>query len=141
MFEEQIHRNGVEVSRENVRRIESGDEGSLRLRLGEGTLLTRRIIVASWSDLSYFGGHQLEWYEKGSKRFLKTDDEGRTSHPQIYATGRIAGSRHQTVVAAGDGADVGLSLVEDLRPEYYHDWVAPEGYFTDRGREVPDGCE
>lgn len=23
----------------------------------------------------------------------------------------------------------------------YHDWVAPEGYFTERGREVPPGCE
>jgi hypothetical protein len=24
---------------------------------------------------------------------------------------------------------------------YYHGWVAPEGYFTERGREVPPGCE
>jgi len=24
---------------------------------------------------------------------------------------------------------------------FYNDWVAPEGYFTGRGREVPPGCE
>jgi hypothetical protein len=22
-----------------------------------------------------------------------------------------------------------------------NDWVAPEGYFTDRGRDLPPGCE
>lgn len=141
MFEDQIRRNGVELRQNNVRHIEDNDENSLDLQLGQKTVSTRRVILASWSDLNYVGEQQLEWYEEGSKRFLDTDDEGRTSHPQIYAAGRIAGSRHQSVVAAGDGADVGLSVVEDLRPEYYHDWVVPEGYFTERGRDVPEGCE
>ncbi|MDY6764284.1 MAG: thioredoxin reductase, partial [Halobacteria archaeon] len=46
-----------------------------------------------------------------------------------------------TIVSAGHGAKVALTLIEDAVPEYYHDWVAPEGYFTNRGREVPLGCE
>ena len=31
-------------------------------------------------------------------------------------------------------------LGDDDRP-FYHDWVAPESYFTDRGRDLPPGCE
>ena len=34
-----------------------------------------------------------------------------------------------------------VTLVDDSEVPYYHDWVAPEGYFTERGREVPPGCE
>jgi hypothetical protein len=44
-------------------------------------------------------------------------------------------------VAAGHGAEVALTLIEDSEVPFYHDWVAPEGYFTGRGREVPPGCE
>jgi hypothetical protein len=44
-------------------------------------------------------------------------------------------------VCAGHGAEVAVTLLEDADAPFYHDWVAPEGYFTDRGREVPPGCE
>ena len=44
-------------------------------------------------------------------------------------------------MAAGNGAEVALALVDDSDVPFYYDWVAPEGYFTDRGREVPPGCE
>jgi hypothetical protein len=139
MFEEQVRCSGVEWCQERVHEIENDDPLALRLH-GRKTRV-RRVVLASWSDLTYVGEDQLDWYEEGSRRFLVTDEAGRTSHPGIYATGRLAGVRHQTVVAAGDGADVGLSVVEDLRPEFYHDWVVPEGYFTGRGRSVPEGCE
>lgn len=139
MFEDQVRESGVEMRQENVRSIKEGNTVSLQLR--KQTTTARRLILASWSDLTYLGEGQLDWYEEGSKQFLVRNDDGRTSQPGIYATGRIAGVRHQTVVAAGDGADVGLSVVEDLRPDYYHDWVVPEGYFTGRGRSVPEGCE
>jgi hypothetical protein len=33
-----------------------------------------------------------------------------------------------------------VTLLDDDRP-FYHDWVAPERYFTGRGRDVPPGCE
>jgi hypothetical protein len=61
--------------------------------------------------------------------------------PGLYAAGRVAERPHQAVVAAGHGAEAGLALVDDADVPYYHDWVVPEGYFTDRGREVPPGCE
>ena len=34
-----------------------------------------------------------------------------------------------------------MTLLEDHEEPFYHDWVAPDGYFTDRGRELPPGCE
>ena len=39
------------------------------------------------------------------------------------------------------GATTALTLIDDSEVPFYHDWVAPEGYFTGRGREVPPGCE
>jgi len=34
-----------------------------------------------------------------------------------------------------------VTLLEDDDRPFYHDWVAPEGYFTDRDRDLPPGCE
>jgi len=34
-----------------------------------------------------------------------------------------------------------VTILEEDERGFYHDWVAPEGYFTDRGRQVPPGCE
>jgi hypothetical protein len=48
---------------------------------------------------------------------------------------------YQTIVIAGHGASVGVAVVEDSDVAFYHDWVAPEGYFTGRDRDVPPGCE
>lgn len=32
-------------------------------------------------------------------------------------------------------------MIEDSDVPFYHDWVAPEGYFTGRDRIVPPDCE
>lgn len=75
------------------------------------------------------------------KTFLDTDERGRTSVEGLYAAGRLAEKPHQAAVCAGHGAEVGVTILEDADRPFYHDWVTPEGYFTDRGRELPPGCE
>ncbi|WP_137283822.1 NAD(P)/FAD-dependent oxidoreductase [Halorussus salinisoli] len=75
------------------------------------------------------------------KTFVATDEKGRTGVEGLYAAGRLAGKPHQAIVNAGHGAEVAVTLLEDDDRPFYHDWVAPEGYFTGRGREVPPGCE
>jgi thioredoxin reductase len=75
------------------------------------------------------------------KRFIQVGDRGRTDCEGFYAAGRVAGKPHQAIVAAGHGAEVACSLLDDHDCPFYHDWVAPEGYFTGRGRDVPPGCE
>jgi hypothetical protein len=33
------------------------------------------------------------------------------------------------------------TLLEDHERPFYHDWVTQDGYFTDRGRDLPPDCE
>lgn len=127
-------------------------EGGFQLRVepdteapGDGnarTLVADYVVAASWSDPEYLRAlDAVGLVDRGSKTYVEIDDDGRTGMDGLYAAGRIAGKAHQTVVCAGHGADVAVTLVEDSELPFYHDWVAPEGYFTDRGREVPPGCE
>ena len=100
-----------------------------------------RVLVASWADVSYLDGLSVEVRDAGSKQYVADDGEGRTNVEGIYTAGRIAERYHQAVIAAGDGAETAITLIHDSETPFYNDWVVPEGYFTDRGREVPPGCE
>ncbi|PSP76876.1 thioredoxin reductase [Halobacteriales archaeon QS_3_64_16] len=123
------------------------ETGGFELALEGGeTIDAERVIAASWADSSYLDGLGLEIDRRGSKGFVveKDDDGPQAGHTGIeglYAAGRIADQYHQAIVTAGHGARVGLTLVHDADVSLYHDWVAPAGYFTDRGREVPPGIE
>jgi thioredoxin reductase len=75
------------------------------------------------------------------KAFVDTDERGRTGVDGLYAAGRLAEKPHQAIVCAGHGAEVGVTILEDDDRPFYHDWVTPAGYFTDRGRDLPPGCE
>jgi thioredoxin reductase len=75
------------------------------------------------------------------KPFVDTDERGRTGVAGLYAAGRLAEKPHQAAVCAGHGAEVAITILEDDDRPFYHDWVTPEGYFTDRGRDLPPGCE
>jgi len=100
-----------------------------------------RVLVSSWADIEYLDGLGVDSREAGSKQYLAVDEVGRTTVDGLYAAGRIAERYHQAVIAAGDGAEAAITLIHDSETPFYNDWVVPEGYFTDRGREVPPGCE
>lgn len=100
-----------------------------------------RIIVASWADIDYLDGLHIERRDAGSKTYLDADGVGRTSVPGLYVAGRLTERYHQAVIAAGSGAETAITLIHDAEVPFYNDWVVPEGYFTDRGLEVPPGCE
>jgi len=139
MMRDQAEHSGCKITERAATAISREDTILIDLQGTERS--ARRLILASWSDVSYAENIGLRTYRNGSKTFVETDEDGLTSVPGIFATGRVAGVRHQSIVAAGDGANVGLSVIEDINPDFYHDWVAPAGYFTDRGRELPEGCE
>ncbi len=117
-----------------------GDDGSVGDDRSE-VIETRRLIAASWPDSDYLRALDVERIKRGSKQFLAVGQGGRTAVDGVYGAGRLAGQPHQTVVAAGHGARVGLAAIHDADVAFYHDWVTPEGYFTGRGREIPPGCE
>jgi len=100
-----------------------------------------RVLVASWADVEYLEGVGVDIRDAGSKQYVAEDGLGRTSVEGIYAAGRITERYHQAVIAAGDGAEAAITLIHDSETPFYNDWVVPEVYFTDRGREVPPGCE
>jgi hypothetical protein len=75
------------------------------------------------------------------KTYIDTDEHDRTGVEGLYAAGRLAEKPHQAIVNAGHGTEVAVALLEDDDRLFYHDWVTPDGYFTDRGRDLPPGCE
>ena len=141
MLRDQAQRNGVNRRGGRVTRIERADDELVVECDVDEPLTADWVVCASWPDIDYLAGlDAVEFLERGSKTYVDVGEDGWTGVPGLYAAGRIAGTRHQTVVAAGDAADVALAVVEASDVPYYHDWVVPEGYFTERGREVPPGC-
>lgn len=140
MTRDQAERAGCEFVDARVERVDETDGGFV-LALDDGTITATQVIAASWSDSDYLADLDVELRQRGSKTYVGVDPRGYTAVDGLYAAGRLAEQYHQAIVAAGHGAQVALTLIEESEIPYYHDWIAPEGYFTGRGREVPPGCE
>ncbi|KKF39104.1 thioredoxin reductase [Halorubrum saccharovorum] len=102
---------------------------------------TRYVVAATKNEVGYLHGVEGVGILDRGKSYVDTDERGRTGVDGLYAAGRLAEKPHQAAVCAGHGAEVGVTLLEEDDRGFYHDWVAPDGYFTDRGRQVPPGCE
>ncbi|WP_336037153.1 NAD(P)/FAD-dependent oxidoreductase [Halobacterium yunchengense] len=138
---EQAERAGVEFVDARVDHVARSDDGFDVQTDGGAAEDADFVVAASWPDSSYLADFDLERVQRGSKTMLAVDEFARTGVDGLYAAGRLARQYHQAVVAAGHGATAGLTVVEDSDVPYYHDWVAPDGYFTGRGRDLPPGCE
>lgn len=99
------------------------------------------VVVATKNDVSFINEIEGIGIIDRGKTFLDVDERGRTGVEGIYAAGRVAEKPHQAAVCAGHGAEVAVTILEDDNRPFYHDWVAPAGYFSERGRDVPPGCE
>ncbi|WP_435128496.1 FAD-binding protein [Halobaculum sp. D14] len=146
MLREQAERNGATLESGRVTDVDGDVEDGFSVAVtddsgGPKSVTTARVVAASWSDADYLDGLGVEIRDAGSKRYVDADDHGRTSVDGVYVAGRLAEEYHQAVVAAGHGADAAITLIHDSDVPFYHDWVVPEGYFSDRGRDVPPGCE
>lgn len=141
MMADQAERAGCEHHDARIVTLElAGDEFVAETAAGEVFTATS-VVAATKNTVDFLEGIDgVEIIERG-KSFVETDDRGRTGVPGLYAAGRLALQPYQTIIIAGHGASVGVAVVEDSDVPFYHDWVAPEGYFTGRGREIPPGCE
>ncbi|PHQ40238.1 thioredoxin reductase [Halorubrum persicum] len=101
----------------------------------------RYVVAATKNEVGYLEDVAGVGILDRGKSYVDTDERGRTGVDGLYAAGRLAEKSHQAAVCAGHGAEVGVTILEADDRGFYHDWVAPEGYFSDRGREVPPGCE
>ncbi|MFW5956370.1 MAG: FAD-dependent oxidoreductase [Halorhabdus sp.] len=139
LLAEQAERAGAKITASEVTAVEGGDGGAFRIETAEEVLETSRVVLATKNTVDYLDVEGVEIVDRG-KTFLETDERGRTAVEGCYAAGRLAGKPHQAAIAAGHGAEVGVTLLEDADVGFYHDWIAPAGYFTGRDREIPPGC-
>lgn len=141
MMGDQAERAGCERREARVANLEPADGGFVAETDDDRTLTATYVIAATKNTVDFVEGIDgVEIVDRG-KPFVETDDRGRTGVPGLYAAGRLALQPYQTIVVAGHGASVGVAVIEDSDVDFYHDWVAPDGYFTGRGRDVPPGCE
>ncbi len=132
---------GVERTSGTVTGLDRDSEGFVAETDGGDSVRASQVVAATKNETGYLEGVDGVGIVSRGKTFVDTDDRGRTGVDGLYAAGRLAGKPHQAVVCAGHGAEVAVTLLDDHDRPFYHDWVAPEGYFTDRGRDLPPGCE
>jgi thioredoxin reductase len=138
---EQAERAGCERREAAVERVEVVEDGFIARTTDGDRYDAECVIAATRNTTDYLDAIDGVGIIDRGKSFVDTDERGRTGVDGLYAAGRLAEKPYQAVINAGHGAEVAVTLLEDDDRPFYHDWVAPEGYFTDRGREVPPGCE
>ena len=141
MMRAQAKRSGCTFHDEEVIRVEP-IEGGFSIETAAGDRHTGEYVIAATKNATDYleAIDGVEIVDRGTN-FVETDERGRTGVDGLYAAGRMAMKPHQTVIAAGHGAEVAVTLLEERRGGFYHDWVAPEGYFTGRGIDVPPAVE
>lgn len=63
----------------------------------------------------------IEGREPRIKSVIEVDRLGRTSMPNVWAAGVIAGVSVHTIVTSGDGARVAIEVLSELNGERYVD--------------------
>ncbi|MDG5776802.1 FAD-dependent oxidoreductase [Haloarculaceae archaeon H-GB2-1] len=141
MIAEQAQRAGCDRRDATVARLERTGDGFIVETADGDTYASEYVVAATKNATDYLSEVEGVGVIDRGKTFVDTDERGRTGVDGLYAAGRLAEKPHQAIVNAGHGAEVAVTLLEDDDRPFYHDWVVPEGYFTDRSRDLPPGCE
>ncbi|MFB6141211.1 MAG: NAD(P)-binding protein [Halosimplex sp.] len=141
MTGDQAENAGAERREATVSAVETREDGFAVETADGDRYWTEYVIAATKNEVGYLDGVEGVGIVDRGKSYVDTDERGRSGVDGLYAAGRLAEKPHQAVVCAGHGAEVAVTLLEDDDRPFYHDWVTPEGYFTDRDRELPPGCE
>jgi thioredoxin reductase (NADPH) len=141
MMSDQAERAGCERREARVVDLAPTDGGFVAETEDDRTLAATYVIAATKNTVDFIEDIDgVDVVDRG-KTFVETDDRGRTGVSGLYAAGRLALQPYQTIIVAGHGASVGVAVVEDSDVPFYHDWVAPDRYFTGRDRQLPPGTE
>jgi thioredoxin reductase len=127
-----------------IERIEKSGAERFRVRTADAAWDVRYVLATSWAETDYLeplGVETVPEDHSGPVEVVPTDEDGRTNVDGVYAAGRITETYHQAVVNAGDGARVARHIVERERPDFYNDWVVPDGYYERHDMAVPQGVE
>ena len=116
----QAARFGARLSTERVEELRA-DAGGFTVRTESGEQFhAPRVIIASNKNVKAATdlGLKLEGFKN---RFIHHDGGGRTPVKNVYVCGRITEVPSQSSIAVGDGAAAALTLISDLKGEYYVD--------------------
>jgi len=125
----------VEVERGET---EKSTDGGFRVRTQDDReVTTRYLLVAAAYDGDYLTPLADGDFHEAGDHPVEADDDGRTEIDGLYVAGWLSGGPHQVVIAAGHGARVAKSVVEDRRKARgywegvagYWDWRVPEGRY------------
>jgi thioredoxin reductase (NADPH) len=141
LLEEQATEAGCSHETATVATVQPTDDGFVVETDAGDRYRTAYVVAATKNVVDYLDDVDGVGIIERGKAFVDTDDRGRTGVDGLYAAGRLAEKPHQAAVCAGHGAEIAVTILEDDDRPFYHDWVAPDGYFTDRGRDLPPGCE
>lgn len=141
MMEDQAERAGCDVQTARVTAVKRVENG-FSIETAEGDIWTATAVIAATKNTTDYltDIDDVEIVDHG-ETFVETDERGRTGVDGLYAAGRLAAKPHQMIVAAGHGAEVAVTLLEESSDGFFHDWVGPDRYFTGRGIDVPPGVE
>ena len=117
----QAERFGAVVKDERAEELKVLADGSFAARGESGTTFRApRVLIASNKNTK--AATDLGLTLTGFKgKFIHHDGKGRTPLKNAYVCGRITEIPSQAVIAAGDGAAVAITMITDLRGEYYID--------------------
>jgi thioredoxin reductase len=112
---------GAAVRHELVEEVRVAPDGTFLARAQGGALhAAPRLLIASNKNVK--AATDLGLPLTGFKgKFIHHDGKGRTPIKNAYVCGRITEIPSQAVIAAGDGAAVAITMITDLKGEYYID--------------------
>ena len=118
---------GAELVKTKVTGINRKDDG-FELVTENGTYAARYVILATGASVELAQAAGVETVlgtEPRIKTVVKTDKDGRTNIPGIWAAGTCAGVSVHTIITAGDGAKVAINIISEINGERYvdHDMV------------------
>ena len=151
VFQDLMHAHvedtGADIVDEMVTGVERTDDQTFAVTTQAGReITTPHVVAAAWYDGSYLqplgedGMFTMqEHHGEREERFDPTypDDDGRTPIDGLYVAAPAEGRNEQAITAAGHGAHVARSLLEDYRrTEGYAGGVAPHYDWTRSDSEV-----
>ena len=144
LIETQARKNGCRFQEKEVDDVDRHPEGGFVVSTIDSNTFDYRssyLIGATAGNAEYLRALDVKIIDQKHGSYVEATDGGRTDREGLYVAGGLANKPLQAVVSAGHGAEVALALLEDSEQGFAHDWIVPEGFFTDGGGPVPPGCE
>lgn len=144
MLRDQAERAGCEFVEEKVTDVDRHPEAGFVAATGDADRYdyhARHVIATAPEPDEYLDALGLNIVEEPHGAYVEADPRGQTDLEGFYVSGTLSRKPLQAAVAAGHGIEVALALLEEADVDFVHDWTVPEGLFTDRGQDIPPGCE